>query len=514
MINRYVFLVFLVLLANPLSAEIEIKTPLEKTNFSRLSNHADMLAYVKKLDAQSDVLQMSIIGKSVENREIPALFFTLNSEFAHRRADKPVVLIFCQQHGNEPSGKEAALILARSIAEQPQNFLKNIDLILVPQVNPDGSEKGQRRNANEMDLNRNHVILSEPESLALHRLFLKWMPEVTLDIHEYNAISKSWISHGIIKDAEEMLGGVTNINISPEIIRFTVENMLPAVGEKIESQGFRFARYIVGSPFDGKRVRYSTTAINDGRQSMGIYDTFSFLIEGKRYGDLITNIERRTKGQHAAMLAFLQVIAEEKDEILKIVRKSRKLLTNPEMQSKKIAVQMDYFRDPGQPKLKFPVFELATWHHIETAFDNYYPVVKTVASVSRPHAYIFPASEKKLITLLNKHQVDLKTLKSAQDILVTVYTISHVTERLDEEKPIEYADVHVASERKNFAAGSIVMTLDQKAANLLPLILEPTSTWNIAKTRAGRKYRFKKYLQEGEVYPVFRIEKTSDLDIN
>jgi len=94
---------------------------------------------------------------------------------------------------------------------------KALDLILVPRVNPDGAEMGTRRNANKMDLNRNHVILSEPESSALHQLFLEWKPEVTLDIHEYNAVSKTWISHGMMKDAEEMLGAVSNLNISEKI---------------------------------------------------------------------------------------------------------------------------------------------------------------------------------------------------------------------------------------------------------------------------------------------------------
>ena len=146
-----------------------------------------MMEYLQELAAESDILTISIIGQSVQGRDIPALYFSLDNDFGSRRDEKLVVLIYCQQHGNEPSGKEAALVVARDLVNEGRRLLDEIDLILVPMVNPDGADMNQRRNGNNMDLNRNHVILSEPESLALHSLFLKWMPEVTLDVHEFNA---------------------------------------------------------------------------------------------------------------------------------------------------------------------------------------------------------------------------------------------------------------------------------------------------------------------------------------
>ena len=200
---------FLYLLLPCFCTAASLQTPLERDNYSKLSSHSDMMSYLKKLDSQSKILTMSIIGKSVQGRDIPALYFSLDKAFGSNREKKLLVLIYCQQHGDEPSGKEAALIAARDLADRGRDILKYLDLILVPLVNPDGAEMGQRQNANEMDLNRNHAILSEPEVFALHQLFLKWMPEVTLDVHEYNALSENWISNGFIRDAEEMIGGIT-----------------------------------------------------------------------------------------------------------------------------------------------------------------------------------------------------------------------------------------------------------------------------------------------------------------
>ena len=52
-------------------------------------------------------------------------------------------------------------------------------------MNPTGSEIDTRFNANGMDLNRNHLILTEPETIALHKLFDKYFFEATMDVHEY-----------------------------------------------------------------------------------------------------------------------------------------------------------------------------------------------------------------------------------------------------------------------------------------------------------------------------------------
>ena len=62
---RALSIVMLILLVPCARAETEIQTPLEKADYTRLTSHADLMAYLKKLDAQSNLLSMSIIGKSV-----------------------------------------------------------------------------------------------------------------------------------------------------------------------------------------------------------------------------------------------------------------------------------------------------------------------------------------------------------------------------------------------------------------------------------------------------------------
>jgi hypothetical protein len=466
-----------------------------------------MMNYLRKLSASSKVMEMSIIGQSAEGRDLPALFFSRDRSFGSSRGIKPIVMIFCQQHGNEPSGKEAALILARRLIGDQIHLLKAMDIILIPQVNPDGAEKDERRNANDEDLNRNHVILSEPETAALHRLFKQWMPEATLDVHEYNAITEAWVAAGYVKDADEQLGGVTNINIAPEIISFTRDRIIPQVGSKIDAAGYSFHRYIVGSPFEDGRLRYSTTAINDGRQSLGIYNTFSFILEGKRYGDVTNMLQRRTQAQLTALIAFLDVVDENREKILTITERSRQLLLNPQDagSSPEMFIHMDYYPDSTRKVVPFPIFDLYTWRPETRDLAPFEPLVKPKRSISKPAGYIFSRGEQRLIDLLIRHGISMSRLRQFVDLEVQGYQLVHISTRHEEETEVVNVDAHPFMNVVTFQEGDIVVPTDQPAGNLIPLMLEPHSSFSIVTENSGRHDRFLEYLAEDQVYPIYRI---------
>ncbi|MCP4047246.1 MAG: DUF2817 domain-containing protein [Gammaproteobacteria bacterium] len=486
----------------------QFQTQLEQSAWTELTSYERMMDYLEPLVDSSPRVKMESIGASVSGRPVPALFFSQDAVFASQRETKPVVLVIVQHHGNEPSGKEAALIVARRLLNEESGLLDKLDLILVPQVNPDGSEAGERRNANNMDLNRNHVMLSEPESNAVHQLFLDWMPEVTLDVHEYNAVLTRWIEEGYLKDAEEMLGGVTNRNIDSRIIDFTRDVFIPETGKGIEADGFRFHRYIVGSPFDGNVVRYSTTAINDGRHSFGIYNTLSFIIEGKRYGNLTNEIERRTKGQVSAILNFLETSSRYAGDILPLVKQARTRMAD----QGESYIQMEYFPDKDKPTLNFPVFDLNSSAHTNKDLVNFKPLVKIKKSVDKPVAYCFAANQTKLVELLKRHRFPMFVMKNDQQVETETYQIKHVTDGIDEEKHTYLVDLEKTVQNETLKAGTIIVPVEGVASNLIPLILEPESTWGIVATRAAGKDRFDSYLAVGKSYPVKRLTSVERLE--
>ena len=68
------------------------------------------------------------------------------------------------------------------------------------------------------------------------------------------------------------------------------------------------------------------------------------------------------------------------------------------------------------------------------------------------------------------------------------------------------------SEAETLPAGAIVVPVTGAAANLVPLMLEPESTWGIVTEQAMHQYRFGDYLAEGKPYPVKRLVSLEGLD--
>ena len=99
----------------------------------------------------------------------------------------------------------------------------------------------------------------------------------------------------------------------------------------------------------------------------------------------------------------------------------------------------------------------------------------------------------------------MRVLMSNQEAETETYWIKHITETIDEEKPAYLIDLEKTVQKDTLQAGAIVVPVTGAASNLIPLLLEPESTWGIVSSRATGKYRFDNYLVEGKPYPVNRL---------
>jgi murein peptide amidase A len=103
-------------------------------------------------------------------------------------------------HGNECAGKAIVRKLRRT------TLPRDLDLWLVPDMNPDGSRAGTRQNARGVDLNRNFSYrwrrmgerwdtyysgprpFSEPESRAARDFVLAHRPDITIWYHQHMSL--------------------------------------------------------------------------------------------------------------------------------------------------------------------------------------------------------------------------------------------------------------------------------------------------------------------------------------
>ncbi|MGB9587188.1 MAG: M14 family zinc carboxypeptidase, partial [Armatimonadota bacterium] len=92
------------------------------------------------------------------------------------------------QHGDEPAPTEAMLKLIQDLAfsssDETADLLSKVSFFIIPMMNPDGAERNTRRNSRGIDLNRDWLGLSQPETRCVRRAIDAVEPHIILDAHE------------------------------------------------------------------------------------------------------------------------------------------------------------------------------------------------------------------------------------------------------------------------------------------------------------------------------------------
>ena len=66
-------------------------------------------------------------------------------------------------------------------------------------------------------------------------------------------------------------------------------------------------------------------------------------------------------------------------------------------------------------------------------------------------------------------------------------------------------DLEKSVEKTELNTGDFVIFLNQRARLLLPLLLEPESSWGIMTDTGGFPSAFSSYAREGHCYPILRL---------
>jgi hypothetical protein len=140
--------------------------------------HSDLVARLQALAAKHPGrVRLEEIGRSVEGRAIHLV--AVGS--GERR-----VLLWSQMHGDEPSATPALLDVADYLlADAPAGaVLDGLTLLMVPMLNPDGVERGARRNAQGIDVNRDALNLATPEGRILKAVRDRYQPVLGFNLHD------------------------------------------------------------------------------------------------------------------------------------------------------------------------------------------------------------------------------------------------------------------------------------------------------------------------------------------
>ncbi|MFK7049063.1 M14 metallopeptidase family protein [Flavobacterium davisii] len=151
----------------------------EKSISGRYLTNTHLERVLKELSPR---FQKTILGQSVEGRPIYSVTFGTGTT---------KIFMWSQMHGNESTTTKALFdffkfldsndSLAKAIAEA-------CTLFIIPIVNPDGAAAYTRVNANQIDLNRDSVALTQPESQILRKVFQEFKPDFCFNLHDQRTI--------------------------------------------------------------------------------------------------------------------------------------------------------------------------------------------------------------------------------------------------------------------------------------------------------------------------------------
>lgn len=416
-----------------------------------------------------------VMATTREGRDILAVRVSHSPAFG-QDSSKLRVMLFAQQHGDEPSGKEAlTLLLADCARGACDDLLKTMDLLVVLQMNPDGAERGQRRNSEGIDLNRSHLLLHTPEVRGLHNLFATWIPEVTVDIHEYGSFGKEWVDGGFIKRSDVQLGMLTNLNSPAALRAYQRTTVFPFVSAAMAGAGYSFSEYVVGSPQD--RLRHSTTEINDGRQSFGILGTLSFIQEGRKWRSMEDQLERRARSQYTALRALLRCVGERASEVKRLVASARREV--PRASGSVFFTRMDH--GPTDHAMTLPVWNVRTERDTTWTVTPYHGRVFALDSVTVPDAYVVPRELSAVTELLARHGIRSTVVKKSERMRLGEYAIDSIGVVVIEEDSLPAPRVRLIVVEHDLRPGDVVVPTAQLHALFLATALEPASLWGLLK---------------------------------
>ena len=474
------------------------QTVAEKTDYKKTSTYDEAVAYSKRLAAASGgLIRYASYGKSGEGRDLPLLIAASGGTFSPkwaRKSGKAVVLIQAGIHAGEIDGKDAGLALLRDIAitKTRRDLLKNVVILFQVIYSVDGHENwsaynrinqngpdemGFRANATNLNLNRDYMKADAPETRAWLGLWNAWRPDLFIDCH--------------VTDGADFQYNVTYAyehfqDANPSIRAWMSEHFDRNIVANIEKEGNVTTNYfdLVGREIkEGIAISPSTPRFSTGytpiRNRAGIliethvYKPYKSRVRGT-YDILRYTVEE--VGNAKAGLFAANVIADTQTvERGKTYDPRRQFplamgLTDRSLPFtlKGLEYTVEDSQISGGKKI---VYGTAPREYAIQKFDE----GKVVTSVAPPLYYIIPPQYKDVIEVLGIHGVKFTRLSKPKEFNVESYRLTEpkwATSTFENRIIVNCKPLPI-KEKRTYAAGSVIVSLDQEAANVAIHLLEP-----------------------------------------
>jgi len=233
---------------------------------------------------------------------------------------RPTVVVLAGQHGDEPAGSEALIVVAQELAaERLANVLDRVDVVVLPRANPDGAAAFTRTAADGTDINRDHLLLNTPEARAIAKLLVDVQPIVVLDLHEYPVSSAFTAKFGGVQRFDALIQYATAPNVPAFVTKAAEEWFRVPLIAGLRSAGMTVDWYATMSADPADRtLTMGSVGPQVERNASGLRNAVSLLVETRGGGMGRVDLKRRVNTHVTAVHNVLASAARHADDLVKL----------------------------------------------------------------------------------------------------------------------------------------------------------------------------------------------------
>lgn len=444
-----------------------------------------LMAFWYELDAMSELVSMQPLTETLLGREMPLIIISedpITNPQDAIRSGKTIVLIAPSVHGGEVSPKEAFQLVAKELvggALRP--LLKDVIVIGLPLVNPDGGEVRRRTNEAGYDMNRDYLKLESQEIQALvTKVMNEWTPDIHVDGHHGGSVPYVITYQGTLNPAGDAA-----------LRAYPYEHIFPRIREAVRAEDYASFDYSGPQNRDGVQG-WGSTSVEPRKHHVytGLTNSIGILLETPgntrrvmRDGTLreIPQEERyfhQVRGQFLAQSTIIRVAAERRAEIRALTTASRMRAVQAGARGgDPIVLDYELVSRGNEP----------VWMPDSTAPLGYalknvpvwlkYDVTRTTP---RPVGYVLPPSMAAVVPRLLDHDIAVYRFIGDATLDAEVYYATRVRrDSYFQGHYLKSVEVEKRSEKVEAVEGWFWVPTAQSRANLISYLMEPETDDNL-----------------------------------
>jgi hypothetical protein len=396
------------------------------------------------------------------------------------------IFIMAGQHGDEPEARQAAAEFVSRFLDG--TFRATAHAAVLVDANPDGAIAGTRRSARDTDLNRDHLLLSAPETAAVHAFVDAWKPDIVIDVHTYRPWRRELMALDFVYPQEIMIDFPTNPAISTSLGPALRRKAMDFMGGRMAEANLRSARYTL---IRSGIVRHSNTDIVDARNGLALrFAIPAILIEGRRSSpdDFLSFTPPAVALLHSieSAVEWAAAYAEQLRNRPSVCKVEERVPVRCRYSGSRVArhMEMQSASKGDISRVRIPGAYLST--------------VRATSNIRLPKAYGVPSKLTGVISLLGRQALASVSPEAFRSSGTEVYGIEAMTPAGEVDAPA-IPTCTARAERVNLD-GFVLFPATQTGGRLLSLLLEPESQFG-----PHRLPELAATLRPGSTFPIIRV---------